>query len=301
MEINRRAALGLLATLPLLSVGGNELAKPKKPVSKGELKLGKLPARHTCQLKLRDYIVPDKLPPLPAGDFGHWPLVSDWQVLGNDTVGDCAIAEPYHALMQWNRMADVTLPVDTPTVVKAYSAITGYNPKDPSSDRGSDLETVAEYWQNTGLTDAAGKVHKIDAFLALEPGNMEELWYGIHLFGGAGIGVAFPKEWMDAFKAGQPWTNVTSPDILGGHAIWAGGRKTGYVNVVTWGVNQLLSQDGYEQFNDETVVYLDSDMFADINGTDIDGFDWQQLQADIRELANGPELGTWADDGGYLP
>jgi hypothetical protein len=69
-------------------------------------KLGKSPARPHEGLKLRDYIQPHRLPPVPE-NFGHETLVGDWGMLGNgpgpgnpstapNGVGDCAIAAPFH-------------------------------------------------------------------------------------------------------------------------------------------------------------------------------------------------------------
>lgn len=246
-------------------------------------KLGKLPASNKCKLKLRDYIDLSKLPD-PPENFGHQALVPDWQMLGNDALGDCAIAGPYHALMYWNATAGTPINVDTECTISAYSAITGYDPSDPSTDQGSDVNDVANYWRTTGLTDADGKVHKIDAFVALETGNVDELWIGTYLFEGVGIGVAMPQEWMDATNEGKVWDEVSDPNIEGGHYIFGTGRVDGNLNIVTWGQNQLLTPAGYEQFSDEALVYFDEEIFN--KGKDIDGFDVATLKADLLALAN---------------
>jgi hypothetical protein len=294
-KVNRRDLFKFAA------LAGTAAALTKFPITKGAMSapqyaLGKKPARPYA-LKLKDYL--PKSIWVPSGDFGHAPLVSDWQMLGNDTVGDCAIAEPYHALMLWNAMANRAVNVDTQCTLNAYSAITGYNPNVPNSDKGSDMVTVAQYWQNTGLTDASGTVHKIDAFVALDTGNFQELITAMYLFNGVGIGVNMPNRWMADFQAGKPWDHLDLYRIVGGHAILGCGRVNGMAQVITWGTTQLLTQAGYEQFSDEALVYLDSDMFADIAGKDIDGFNWQQLQADMQDLAT--ETQTWSDDGGYTP
>jgi hypothetical protein len=239
-------------------------------------------------------------------------------VLGNGTdpanpstapngVGDCAIAGPFHALMYWNTEVGRDVPITTQTVLDAYAAITGYDPTqyDPitdsnPTDRGANVDDVARYWRTTGLTDAAGKTHKISAYLALDTGDVEQLWQAAYLFG-VGIGVDLPEEWQIAFARGQVWDVPRRPHIAGGHYIWGVGRRNGLLNVVTWGRTQLITPAAYRKFNDETVVYFSEDML--LNGKDIDGFDRDQLIADLRALAKeAAEVSDdrWDDDGGAV-
>src|SRR6516225_3885720 len=257
MEMSRRdvfKALGVIGMAGLLS--SKPMLRKDEVLTNEALKqryrLGKKPARDAVKLKLRDYLDLSKLP-TPPDDFGHEGLISDWQVLGNDTVGDCAIAGPMHAVMLWNAEANTAVNINTDCTIAVYSAITGYNPLDPYSDRGSDVQEVASYWRDTGMADADGHLHTIDAYVALEPGNIEELKVAMFLFSGAGIGVRFPRQWMDAFNAGQVWDKLDAPELEGGHYIFGTGFHGGNINVVTWGQNQLLTPAGYEQLCDEAL------------------------------------------------
>jgi hypothetical protein len=250
--------------------------------------LGKLPARNTVRFKMRDYIPESFLPPQPAGDFGHSELISDWQVLGNNDWGDCAIAGPYHGEMLFNAVGGRSINVNTACVLDAYSAITNFDinagpPGKNPTDRGSNVESVAEYWRTVGLTDASGINHKIDAYIALEPGNLDELYMAMYLFDGVGIGVNFPQEWMDAFKIGSSWEALPSYRIVGGHYILGVGRTSGYIDTITWGRQQMLSPAGYRQFNDETLAYVSTERLL-ASGKDINGFNLDQLLADLQEL-----------------
>src|ERR1700687_2807408 len=77
---------------------------------------------------------------IPAGE---------WGMLGNDTVGDCEIARLLHIIMSATAHTGTML---IPTVDKAiavYSAISGYDPNDPSTDVGCNSADVFNYWQNT--------------------------------------------------------------------------------------------------------------------------------------------------------
>ncbi len=251
--------------------------------------LGKQPARNTVKLKLRDYL-PNGLPPLPSGDFGHASQVSDWQMLGNDTVGDCAVAGPFHGIMLWAAITGRTVNVNTSCTLAAYSKITGYDPsqynpltKSNPTDQGSNVEDVAEYWRTVGLTDAGGVNHKIDGYVALEPGNLDELYYAMYLFDAVGIGVNFPAEWMAAFNQGSTWERLPSYSVEGGHYILGTGRVSGYIDTITWGRQQLLSPAGYQQFNDETLCYFSRERLLS-SGKDINGFDADQLTQDLAEI-----------------
>ena len=56
------------------------------------------------------YLIPAKLPTPPA-EFGHDAVIGDWEMLGNDTVGDCVIAGALHETMLWtaNGSAEATV------------------------------------------------------------------------------------------------------------------------------------------------------------------------------------------------
>ena len=283
LEISRRGALGLLgvAGLSLLT----STTKKEAPL---KYCLGKNPASENKALKLRDYIHPTALPK-PPENFGHENLVSDWKMLGNDNAGDCAFAGPFHAEMLWCAEGKKAINVNTQCVLEAYSAVTGYDPNardylgNNPTDQGANVQQVAEYWRTTGLKDADGNVHKIDCYLALEPGNYEQLYQAMYLFGGVGIGVELPEEFQESFQHNQVWDRLSHPHIEGGHYILGVGSRAGLINTVTWGATQLLTPAGYEQFNDETFVYFNEERL--INGRDIEGFRLEDLLADLAGIA----------------
>jgi hypothetical protein len=305
--MNRRDALksfGLAAAgIGLL---GNPFAnyQPVKPTKKApmEYKLGKLPARNTPCVRLADYVTDFSVPVLPDGDFGHQSYVSNWQMLGNGPdpsnppqipqgVGDCAIAGPFHAEMLWNAVGGKHVNVNTACTLDMYSAITGWDPNNSANtDRGSNVDDVSNYWQKTGLTDADGKVHKIDAWCSLTPGSLEELKYAIYLTDVVGIGLQFPLEWMQATGNGGTWEYIDNPNIEGGHYVLGVGwfcnsssAGEGYIDLITWGQQQMMSPAGYAEFNDESVAYFSTERLL-ASGKDLNGFDYQQLLADFHAL-----------------
>jgi hypothetical protein len=285
-DISRRNALKY-AALAAVAIGCTptkvpNVTKRKKPDF--PFKLGKHPASHTAKLQLRDYLKPHLLPEVPQ-DFGHELLVgTDWGVFGNAQWGDCAIAGPYHSLQLWNAEGANTINICDQTVLESYSLVTGFDQSaGPSgsnqTDNGTNMTVMADYWQKIGFKDDDGNVHKIDGYVALEPGNIEQLWAAAYLFDGLGIGIRFPEEWMTAFNRSAEWDAVTSPHIEGGHYVTGVARRGGNLVVVTWGGLQQMTPAGYEQFNDEAFIYVDTDKL--IQGKDINGLDLKSLREDM--------------------
>lgn len=247
------------------------------------MKLGKLPARKDAvKLKLRDYLDTTVLPK-PPKDFGHEDLVpGPWQMLGNDAYGDCVLAGAAHETMLWNAEAGATVPFDDASVLKNYSAITGFNPNDPSSDQGTDMQAAASYRRKTGIIDAKGKRHQVAAYLAITPGDVQEHLIALYLFGAVGIGIRFPGYAMDQFNAGKPWTRRLLYKIEGGHYICCVARRNGRFTAVTWGREQQMTDAFFKKFNDESIAYVSLEALKD--GKSLEGFNSQQLLADLGAL-----------------
>lgn len=246
-----------------------------------QYKLGKTPARPgAVSFKLTDYLATAlPTPPATLKPTKYYP--KSWGMLGNDNAGDCVWAGAGHETMFWNDEAGVTVGVTTADALAAYTAVTGYNPKDPNTDQGTDMQVAAKYRQNTGVLDAAGKRHKVAAYLAVEKGNETLLKQAINLFGVVGLGIEFPNSAMDQFNAGKPWTVVKST-IEGGHYIPAIGYDSTYVYFVTWGALWKMTWAFYKKYNDESIVYLSQDMLK--NGESTLGLNVAQLQTDLKAL-----------------
>jgi hypothetical protein len=184
-------------------------------------KLGKKPARPgAVQLRLAAYLDATELPPVPAviGNFAAWP--QGWKMLGNDSFGCCVEAGAAHETMLLKADAGYDVPLFTPYgVLKDYSAVTGFNSADPSTDQGTDVQQYAAYRQKTGIVDAASMRHKIDIYTALKVGDVNELALGAFLFGAVGIGLQLPTSAMDQFQLFEPWSVVSGSGIEGGHYV----------------------------------------------------------------------------------
>lgn len=245
------------------------------------LKLGKKPARPgAVKLELKQYL-PSALPPIPA-TFGHDSLVSNWGMLANDRFGCCVFSGAAHESMAWNAAAHKVVTFSDKSVLSDYSAVTGFNPKDPSTDQGTDMAKAAAYRRKTGVVDAAGQRHKVAAYLAIRPGNLRELYAAAYLFGAVGIGLRFPDTAMDQFNANQPWTVRRGAHIEGGHYVPVLARRGGYIDVVTWGRVQPMTESFFEMYCDEAIVYLSEEYLS--GGKTPEGFNDAQLRDDLAEV-----------------
>ena len=107
-------------------------------------------------LKLKNYLDTSQLPPLPVS-FGHQALITSCGMLGNDIVGDCVIAGADHETLLWCQEGGSPVIFTDQDAIDDYSAITGYDPNDPSSDQGTDVRTALKYRQKTGMIDSGEK------------------------------------------------------------------------------------------------------------------------------------------------
>lgn len=257
-------------------------------MSNVRFKYGKKAATYSkkdfCFSKYADIASGNALPQAPIG-YGHTSLIQNpLGMLGNDNVGDCAIAGPAHEHMLTSAAGGKQITFTTEGVLSIYSAITGYNPNDPSTDQGSNVRDVLNYRLNTGFTDAEGNVHKIGAFIALEPGNWSQLLTALNLFEAVGIGIQVPESAQDQFANGQPWSVVPGAQIEGGHYIPVVARPgQSLVNVITWGALQGMTQGFYEKFCDEAWAILSPEMIGS-TGVSLEGFNLAQLQADLKQV-----------------
>lgn len=238
-------------------------------------KLGKLPVRHDARtLKLSSYL--HTPPPVPASaDWGG--KVRAWGMLANDTVGDCTCAGAGHADMLWTANASTEVAVTDAEVLAAYSAITGYTPSDPSTDQGANMLDVLNYWRKAGIAGIS-----INSYVSVDWTKPAEVAAAIFLFGSLYIGVNLPQSAEDAFNAGQPWTDTTDTNILGGHCVLLTGydQKAGTVRLVTWGQEITASMAWLKAYCEEAYAAL-TGWWIEATGISPSGFNLLQLQADL--------------------
>lgn len=260
-------------------------------------RLGLLPPRpESVPLKLADYLDHKPLIPNIPANYGHTNLITRWGMLGNGPdgtpdvpVGNCAEVGPEHIIMAWAAAAGKVVPPFTyQSTIEMYSAITGYDPSKTQpdgsnpTDQGSDMTAVAEYWQTHGFTDAAGNIHKITAFLGLNPRDLLQIGAACYLFEAVGFGFALPESADQQFADGQPWT-VTDAPIAGGHFVPVCGRWGGNYIGISWGAPVTITPEFIQEYATMAIVYWSPDML-NVQTKSAEGFDITQLTADLAAL-----------------
>jgi hypothetical protein len=251
-------------------------------INLAKMRLGKLAARHDPRtLQFANYLLPEALSTNPPTVDWTTKVTQGWPMMRNDTVGDCTCAAAGHMIEEWTANAtQIQIPSDD-DIIKAYSAITGYNPDVPSSDRGAAEIEVLKYWQKTGI---AG--HSIEAYAALEPGNHDHVKAATYIFGGCYIGLGLPvsaqKQRVWSVPPGGP-QGQGAPGSWGGHAVPVVGYDSVHVTVVTWGALKKMTWGFWDAYCDEAYAIISEDWLTAADRTPI-GFDMAALQKDLKEL-----------------
>ena len=168
------------------------------------------------------------------------------------------------------------------SVLSAYSGATGFSLSDPdNTDQGTDPDQGFSYLQNTGIQLEDGTFDKIGAAVAVDPTDFDLVLIAHNLFGGLYVGVQFPGAWENA----DVWDSTNSP-IEGGHEI----ADLGDVNlspeglqIDSWGTLRIITPAALAKFCDQLTVTIDPAFFGP-NGAAINGFDAEQLQADLSQV-----------------
>jgi len=244
------------------------------------MQLGKKAVRHDPRtLKMAKYMNLADLP-MPPKTLNWGVNVRLWPMMKNNEIGDCAWASAGHLIQLWTAAKGTMYVPPDDQIVDAYSKATGYNPADPSTDRGTVELDALNYWRNTGI---AG--HKIGAYMAINLGNDGHVKTAIWMFGGIYIGLDLPVTaqnqdiWDYESKAG----NNSNPGSWGGHAVPIIGYSKDTLLCVTWGEVKEMTWDFWDAYADEAYAVLGNDWIAGVRLAP-SGFDLATLQADLNAL-----------------
>jgi hypothetical protein len=232
------------------------------------------------RLILDNYLMASSAP--ATVDFAS--QVVDWPMYGNDQIGDCTAACAGHQIQAWTRYTGTEVDIPEPDIIQLYSAVSGYDPATGANDNGAVIQDVLTYWRKSGVPVAG---HKILAFAQLK--DLSQVKQALWLFGSVYLGVNVPQSALDQFNNDQPWTVVQNSPIEGGHAIplqYAGDGNLPY-QVVTWGKLQGMDQHWFDAYVEEAWIVITDD-WLNKNGNTPEGFNLQQLGADLANLTGDP-------------
>jgi hypothetical protein len=241
--------------------------------------LGRQPADPTRpKLRLRRSATARPEPPASCDWLSR---IDQWDMLANDSVGDCTMAGAAHVAMAVDKYGqDRDLRFTDEQALAAYSALTGYNPADPSTDTGATLQDALDYWRKTGLEG-----NTITAAAQLDPQDLDLVRACIAIFGSVYTGFWVTSAAMDQFDHGDPWTTTGRSRNLGGHCVPILGYDEDSFTCVTWGQTQKMSLEFFSKYFDEVWAPVDLDWLR-VTGTSPAGIDIAALNADY-ELLTG--------------
>ena len=181
-----------------------------------------------------------RLGPLLTGVMPAHPVAADylaamgggWQMLGNNTAGDCVAVTWANV----RRLVTTALTAQGyyPTQDEVWAVYKTQNPDfDPSgtaetngpgspADGGMDVQTVLEYLTATGGPDGVKAV----AFASVDPKYPDEVKAAIAIFGDVWTGLSVLRVNPQQFDAGEPWDYDPSSPVEGGHSVITGGYGT---------------------------------------------------------------------------
>jgi hypothetical protein len=198
----------------------------------------------------------------------------------NDRLGDCACAAPAHMEEVFSRATGKTTLVEDSDVLALYE-LQGYNPADPSTDRGSDMGNVLHDWRS-----GAWKASQIQAYCQVDQTNEAHVQLALWLFRGLYIGVSLPL----TAQGQRVWDVVNAdpsqngPGTWGGHAVNVVAiNNDGSREFISWGQHMAMTKRFWDAYVDEVYAVVTADL---VNGETFaaNGFNMQQLEADMAEI-----------------
>jgi hypothetical protein len=249
-------------------------------IDHSNMKLGRVRASQDPRLApLRDYLAAPLASPASADWYSR---INAWPMLANDEVGDCTCAAVGHVIQQWTSYTDPQAVVmNDAQVLAAYSAVSGYVPGDPATDRGALCADVLRYWATTGMLTPDGGPDTLTGAASVDPRDLDAVRRAVATFGNLYAGVALPL----SAQSEDVWSSTSdAPGSWGGHCLPLVGYNAAGPICVTWGALKQMTWEWWATYTEEAYALLSPDWLR-ATGTDPAGVDWARLETAMRGLA----------------
>lgn len=228
-----------------------------------------------------------RLPTPPADIDWSKKNTLSFPIDGNDTYGDCFMADVAHHSNAMTGNVGQEDSFDAQALIKDYLKLSG-------GDNGLSPDQIYPYWKNGIL----GSAHKIYDVLQVDPANPTAMKLAIWAFGGVDFTLGIPDQWLANIQAGMTWDSGrgVKSDPQNGHAVYISGIQGGIYQVQTWGLNPpvQLTQGGVGVCDPEAYCVFSPDWFNE-DGMAPNGMSyvqlsqlWQQLGGQTVPPWNGP-------------
>jgi hypothetical protein len=202
-------------------------------------------------LYLRRFLVaPMQLPKPPTIIDNTLIVKQPWGMYGNDKYGCCVFSSSAHRRVTQAAMVGDQLVISDDEVLKAYSAVTGFDPSDPSTDNGTVMVNAANWERHNPLGG-----DRVFAFarVKIDPQDRDLLDLATFYLGGVWFGINLPASARG--QVGQVWDVADGPDgqpgSWGGHAVWSPKSGPESRDVITWASVQRCSHAFIATYADE--------------------------------------------------
>ena len=244
-------------------------------------KLGKLaPVHRPGAIQLAAYLPPERIK-IPD-KLDNLSCVTDFGMMVNDRLGDCTCAAVGHMIQTWTAKNGREVIISDDEIVKAYSAVSGYDPATGANDNGAVEADVLDYWMKTGFNG-----HKLDSYAVIETRSRYQMKLAMFLFGDIYTGVALPLSAQNQ----RVWSVVHGPDgepgSWGGHAVPGGAYDENGMSIVTWGDVLRMTWAFQRRYMDEAYAPLSIDWVDEVSKEAPNGLNWDALKADLEQQFKG--------------
>ena len=229
-------------------------------------KLGRNPSPPDPRtLKLADFVNLSTLPTVPSAfDWSMKdgvPLV--YPMLGNDRFGDCVFASACHQIGTWTGNTGAQQVATEEDALAAYSAFTGFDPSDPSTDQGANMLETAKAWLKRPIFG-----HRPAAFVNVDTKRPDLVAAACNLFGGLWTGWSLPTAWQgaDEWRTGPSTSGQWAPGSWGGHAVELTLVSPAMLGVKTWGQHMGVVPRALATYCDEAIALISRDTWLTLVG-----------------------------------
>jgi hypothetical protein len=251
-----------------------------------------LKPNYSPRLKLKDYLNHEKLPAPPqAVNYTAAAISVIQNVEGNDQYGDCVLAEDAHYIAVVTGNAGALYSYTQAQTLADYTALTGFNPNNPSTDQGADPIQDLNWRITTGYADGSKDI----GWAQCDGSNQAEIEFAVAECGNLKFWGGLPDAWINPFPSSNGFVWDVAPiDQNNGHCMGCGGYNVVATSqqgvlIYTWGLWGWMTWAAFAAFTSSTngggcAVRLTQDWCNKQSGLTVPGLALSDLVTDVNTL-----------------
>lgn len=188
------------------------------------------------------------LPPIrPSVDWTKG--LTSWGMMLNDQLGDCAEAMVGHVVQTWSANVRTEFTATDSEIQTLYEQATGYVPGQPSTDQGTVIVDLLNFWLTHPLCG-----HHLVGFANVNFKSTDEVKQAITLCGAVAVGVNLPiaAQSQSTWYANPNLLGDNTPASWGRHAVTAVAYDETYVTFITWGMLKRATWQWWTNYVEES-------------------------------------------------